>query len=181
MQGFNIAEEGHLAVILPPQSISGFSSAAPINPAVAMKNYKHASILIIAGAEATQDATTLLIYICNSAAGGSPIAIPFNYYLQASGTAYGVAGGDVLGTIQNAPATGLVLSASNLPPNGTIVIEIDANELEGATGGVLTNSLGVDSYVGIGLGSPAAVDLACVVVILSGANYSNVSSPTVTT
>jgi hypothetical protein len=179
MNGFHLSEGGHLAVLLPPQSISGASSATPINPAFSMKNYAHASILIIAGAEATQDATTLLLYLCSSAAGASPIAIPFNYFLQISGTAYGVAGGDVLGPMNSATAAGLVLSAANLSPNGVIVIEIDDRELEGATS-TLAGVLGADSYLGVGLGSPAAVDLACVAVILSGARSANVSSPSVT-
>jgi len=141
-----------------------------------MKNYQHASVLIMAGAEATQDATTLLVYLCSSAAGANPVAIPFNYYYQAAGGA----GNDVLSSIQNAPATGLVLAAGNWPANGLIVIEIDAAELEGATGGVLAGSGGVDSYIGIGLGAPAAADYAAIAVILSGASYGNVSSPSVT-
>jgi hypothetical protein len=180
MNGFNISEGGHLAVLLPPVSISGASSAAPINPAFSMKNYCHATILIIAGAEATQDATTLLLYLCTTAAGGSPVAIPFNYYLQIAGTAYGVAGGDVLGPINSATAAGLVLSAANLPPNGVIVIEIDDRELEAAGTSTLPGVLGADSYIGVGLGAPAAVDLACVAVILSGARMGAVSSPSVT-
>jgi len=180
MNGFHLSEAGHLAVLLPPQSISGASSAAPINPAFSMKNYCHASILIIAGAEATQDATTLLLYLCSTAAGANPVAIPFNYFLQKSGAAYGVAGGDVLGAMNSATAAGLVLSAANLPPNGVIVIEIDDRELEGATGGVLAGVLGADSYLGVGLGSPAAVDLACVAVILSGPRIGAASSPSVT-
>lgn len=176
MNGFNVSEGGHVAVLLPPQSISADSSATPINPAFSMKNYKHASILIIPGAEATQDATTLLVYICSTAAGATPVAIPFNYYFQALGGA----GNDVLSAINNAPATGLVLAAGNFPANGLIVIEIDSDELEGATGGVLNASLGVDSYIGIGLGSPTAIDYASVVVILSGPRFQNVSSPSVT-
>jgi hypothetical protein len=160
-----------------PQNISAQSSATPINPAFSMKNYKHASILIVAGAEATQDATTLLLYLCSSAAGGSPIAIPFNYYFQALGGA----GNDVLSSIQNAPSTGLVLAAGNWPPSGLILIEIDVNELEGATGAPLAGSLGVDSYIGVGLGAPTAADFASVVVILSGARDAYAGSPTVTT
>ena len=178
MNGFSLAEAAHVAVILPPQSISADSSGTPINPAVSMKNYKHVSFLIIPGAEATQDATTLIVYLCSSAAGAGATAIPFNYYFQAAGGA----GNDVLGGIQNAPSTGVVLSVANFPPNGLIVIEMDANELEAAgVGGVLAGSLGVDSYVGIGLGAPTAIDYASVVAVLSGARYAGVKSPTVTT
>jgi hypothetical protein len=178
MYGFNIAEAGHVAVLEVPQNISAQSSAAPINPAVSMKNYKHASFLVIAGAEATQDATTLLVYLCSSAAGANPVAIPFTYYFQALGGA----GNDVLSAKQLATAAGLVLAAGNWPPSGLIVIEIDDAELEAASvGGVLGGSLGVDSYVGIGLGAPTAADFASVVAILSGARYANPQSPTVTT
>lgn len=173
MNGFTVAEQGHVAVLTPPQNITGGVTAQ----AFAMKNYKHASILVIAGAEATQDTGTLLVNICTNAAGATPIAIPFNYYFQALG---GV-GNDVLGKIQNAPATGLVLAAGNWPPNGLIVIEIDANELEGATPAPLAGSLGVDSYLQVVLPSPAAADFACIVAILSGARFANVASPTVTT
>ena len=187
MNGFNIAEAGHVAVLLPPQNITGASSAAPINPAFSMAKYKHASILIIAGAEATQDATTLLLYLCSTAAGANPVAIPFNYYFQTAGGA----GHDTLvGNTaivnspgqgpNNAPATGLVLAAGNWPANGLIVIEIDANELEAATGAPLAGSDGVYSYIGVGLGAPAAADLAAVVVILSGARYAELGSPSVT-
>jgi|HubBroStandDraft_1064217.scaffolds.fasta_scaffold336850_2 hypothetical protein len=179
MNGFHLSEGGHLAVLLPPQSISADSSAAPINPAFSMANYAHASIIIIAGAEATQDATTLILYLCATAAGGSPIAIPFNYCLQASGTAYAVAGGDVLGPISSATAAGLVLSSADWPANGVIVIEIDARELESATA-TFAGVLGADAYIGVGLGAPTAVDLACVLTILSGARMACVSSPSVT-
>src|SRR5580700_1243411 len=152
MNGFNISEAGHVAVILPPVSISGGSGL--INPAFSMKNYKHASILIASGAEATQDTSTITLSLCSSAAGAGPIAIPFNYYFQALGGA----GNDVLSSIQNAPSTGLVLAAGDWPPNGLIVIEIDANELEGATGDGLAGSLGVYSYIGVTINCGAFVD-----------------------
>jgi hypothetical protein len=174
MNGFNISEAGHVAVILPPQSISGGSGL--INPAFSMKNYKHASILIASGAEATQDAATITVSLCSSAAGAGAIAIPFNYYFQALGGA----GNDVLSTIQNALAAGITLAAGDWPPNGLIVIEIDADELEAATGAPLGGSLGVDSYIGVTVGSPAAVDMACVIVVLSGSRYANAQSQTAT-
>ena len=61
------------------------------------------------------------------------------------------------------------LAAGNWPANGLIVIEIDVNELSAATvGGVLDSSLGVYSYVGLTIGSPAAVGTACAMVVLSG-------------
>ena len=176
MNGFNISEAGHVAVILPPVSISGGSGL--INPAFSMKNYKHASILIASGAEATQDAATITVSLCSSAAGAGATAIPFNYYFQAAGGA----GNDVLSTIQNATSSGVTLAAGDWPANGLIVIEIDANELEAAgVGGVLASSDGVDPYIGVTVGCASVVDLACVIVVLSGARFANASSPTVTT
>lgn len=172
---FNISEKGHVAVILPPQSITGGSGL--INPAFSMKNYKHASILIISGAEATQDTLTITLSLCSTAAGAGATAIPFNYYFQALGGP----GNDVLSAIQNATAAGITLAAGDWPANGLIVIEIDANELEAAgVGGVLAGSLGVDSYLGLTINGPTAVDLACVAVVLSGGRFQNVSSPSVT-
>jgi hypothetical protein len=131
-----------------------------------MKYYKHASILIASGAEDTQDAATITLSLCSTAAGANPVA---------------GAGNDVLGgTIQNATSVGITLAAGNWPPVGLIVIEIDVNELEAAgVGGVLAGTLGVDSYVGLTIGPPAAVDPACVVV-LSGGRFQEVSSPSVT-
>jgi hypothetical protein len=175
MQGFNISEAGHIALLLPPQSISGGTGL--INPAFSMKGYKHASIAIASGAEATQDTSTITLSLCSSAAGANPVAIPFSYYFQALGGA----GHDVLSGINNATSAGIALAAGDWPPNSLIVIEIDADELSAATaGGALAGSLGVDSYVGITIGSPSAVDMACVIVVLSGARYEQVSSPSVT-
>jgi hypothetical protein len=171
---FNISEEGHVAVILPPQSITGGTGL--INPAFTMKGYKHATIIIASGAEATQDTSTITLSLCSTAAGANPIAIPFNYYFQALGGA----GNDVLSTIQNATAAGITLAAGDWPPNGLIVIEIDANELAAATGPPLGGSLGINSYIGVTIGSPAAVDMCCVMVVLSGPRFDNVPTPTVT-
>ena len=176
MQGINLSEQAHIAVILPPVNITGGTGL--INPAFNMSNYAHASILIASGAEATQDVSTITVSICTSAAGAGATAIPFNYYFQALGGA----GNDVLSAIINATSAGITLAAGDWPPNGLIVIEIDARELESASvGGVLAGSLGIDKYVGVTINCGAFADFACVMVVLTGASYANVSSPTVTT
>jgi len=167
MNGFNIAEAGHAAVILPPQSISGGKTAQ----AFSMKGYKHASILVAAGAEATQDTSTLVVNVCSDANGDNAVAIPFNYYFQSAGGA----GNDVLSTLNSATAAGLTLAAANWPPNGLIVIEIDANELEAS--GV---ALGTDGYLQVVLGGPSAVDYGCIIAVLSGARDAHVASASVT-
>jgi hypothetical protein len=177
MRGFNIAEQGHVVNLLPPQSITG--GVAQVNPAFKMKLYAHASILILLGAEATQIAGTMQVFLVPSVS-GTGIAIPFNYYFQAAGGA----GNDVLGSIQNALAAGVTLAVGNAPANGLIVIEIDVDELESASGALagtaLAGSLGQDSYISLSLPSAAAANYAAVAVVLSGARESYVSSPTVT-
>jgi hypothetical protein len=167
MNGFNIAEAGHAAVVLPPQSISGGKTAQ----AFAMKGYKHASILIASGAEATQDTSTLVLNVCSDANGDNAVAIPFAYYFQSSGGA----GNDVLSTVNYATASGVTLSSANWAPNALIVIEIDANQLEAS--GVL---LGTDSYLQVVLGGPSAVDYGCIIAVLSGARDAHAASASVT-
>jgi hypothetical protein len=178
MQGWNIAEAGHAVNLLPPQSITG--GTGTISPGFSMKLYKHATIIILLGAEASQLSGNLLVQLLPTAT-GTGIDIPFNYYCQAAG---GAGGDDVLSAINNAPATGLVLSASNAPANGMIVIEIDANELESASGALagtaLAGSLGPDKYVSLVIPSAAAANFAAVVVVLSGAREAYAQSPSVT-
>jgi len=77
--------------------------------------------------------------------------------------------------MNSALAAGLTLALANFPPNGLVIIEIDAHELEAAT-----VTLGSDSYLQVVLGAPAAVDMAAIVAVLSGARLAAVSSPTVT-
>lgn len=173
MNGFNISEAGHAAVILPPQSINGGVTAQ----AFSMHNYKHASILIASGAEATQDASTITLALCSNEDDANPINIPFNYYFQALGGA----GNDVLGSIQNATSSGITLASGDWPPNGLIVIEIDADELEATmASNSLSGSLGVDACLALSIACGAYVDYACAIVVLSGARYANVGSPSVT-
>lgn len=172
MNGFNLSEAGHCVALLTPQSISGGKTAQ----AFAMKGYAHASIVIVAGAEATQDTSTLVVNICSDANGDSPVAIPFNYYYQ---TGVG-AGNDVLSAMQSATSAGLTLSSTNFPAQGLIIIEIDDAALEGATGGVLNGVCGADSYVQVVLGAPSAVDYATIIAVLSGARNAQASSPSVT-
>jgi hypothetical protein len=177
MQGFSCAEAGHVINLLPPQSITG--GVVQVNPGFTLKNYKHASILILLGAEATQIAGTLQVFVAPTVS-GTGIPIPFNYYFQAAGGA----GNDVLSAIQNAPASGLTLAVGNAPANGLIVIEIDVNELEASTGALagtaLAGTLGQDSYVTLSIPSAAAANYAAVAVVLSGARNSYASSSSVT-
>jgi len=178
MQGFNISEAGHVVNLLPPASITG--GTGTISPGFSMKNYKHASIIIALGAEATQLSGNLLVQLLPTAT-GTGVDIPFNYYFQSAG---GAGGDDVLSTINNAPAAGFTMSASNAPANGLIVIEIDVNELESTLGAlagtVLAGSLGQNNYVSLVIPSAAAANFASVIVVLSGARYEEGQSPSVT-
>lgn len=177
MRGINLAESGHIVNLLPPQNITG--GVAQVNPAFSMKGYGHATIIILLGAEATQLSGALQVFLVPTVS-GTGIAIPFNYYFQAAGGA----GNDVLSTIQNALAAGITLAVGDSPPNGLIVIEIDASELESASGAlagtVLAGSLGQDAYVSLGIPSAAAANFAAVCVVLTGARLAYAPSPTVT-
>jgi hypothetical protein len=174
---FVCAELGHVVNLLPPQNITG--GVAQVNPAFKMTGYKHASILVSFGAEAVQLSGTMQVFLVPSVAGVG-IAIPFNYYFQAAGGP----GNDVLSSIQNAPAAGLTLAVGDAPANGLIVIEIDANELESASGAlastVLAGSINGDTYISLSIPSAAAANYAAVTVVLSGARFAYAGSPSVT-
>jgi hypothetical protein len=147
LRGINLAESGHIVNLLPPQNITG--GVAQVNPGFSMKGYAHATIIILFGAEATQLSGLLQVFLVPTVS-GTGIPIPFDYYFQAAGGA----GNDVLRSIQNAVAAGVTMAVGNAPPNGCIVIEIDVNELESASGALagtaLAGSLGQDAYVSLG-------------------------------
>jgi hypothetical protein len=177
LRGINLVESCHIVNLLPPQSITG--GVAQVNPAFQMKGHGHATVIILLGAEATQIAGTMQVFLVPTV-NGTGIAIPFNYYFQAAGGA----GNDVLSSIQNALAAGVTLAVGNAPANGMIVIEIDVNELESASGALagtaLAGSLGQDAYVSLSIPSAAAANFAAICVVLSGARSAYASSPTVT-
>lgn len=167
MYGFNISEAGHVVNLLPPQNITGGVTSQAFN----LKTAKHASIIIALGAVAAEF-TKIILNLCSNASGAGATAIPFNLYIQPTGGA----GNDQLGSIQSISAAGYTPAEG---ANVVYVIEIDANELEAA--GVGIGGDGTDSYLNVQLTNGANADYACILAVLSGLRFAEVSSPTVTT
>ena len=177
MNGFNVAEAGHVVQVIPPQNITG----GIVGQAFSMAKYKHASIIILIGANASAATKIVLSVGTATAAVGSAVAnataIPYNLYSQTT------VSGDVLSAIANVAAAGQT-------PTGNAetfyVIEIDANELEAANtinteDTVLGDSLGVFNYLQLSITNGANADYVAAVAILSGSRYANVASATVIT
>ena len=153
MQGFNIAEMGHVVNILPPIDING----GAFGDVFSMRRYGHVSIIVQVGVSAAAF-TKIIVEECTSFAAAGNTAIAFSIYKEET------AAGDTLGARTAVLAAGLTPSA-----NDTImyVIELDARELSDASQFVrlsLTNASG-NSVI------------ASAVAILSGARYGEVQSP----
>jgi hypothetical protein len=150
----NIAEQGHVVNILPPQSIT----AAATSDIFSMKNYAHATIIVTAGAT-NADAGNITIEECDDFTPTTDTAIDFNYYAETT------VAGDTLGArTLAAAATGIDVSGND---NITYVIEIDAREL-------------TDGFPCLELkwSAPGGATLVSAVAILSGSRYAGTESPT---
>lgn len=154
MFGFNIAEQGHVVNILPPQSIT----AAVTSDVWSMKNYSKCTIIVTAGAT-NADAGNITLVECDDFVPTNTTAIDFSYYAEET------AGGDTLGARTAAvAATGIDVSGND---NITYVIEIDANQLaDGRPNLQLKWSI------------PGGATLVSAVAILSGAKYGGTLSGT---
>lgn len=154
MNGFNVAERGHVVNALPPQSITG----AVTSDVWSMKNYSRCSIIVTCGAT-NADAGFVTIEECDDFTPTNDTAIDFSYYAETT------AAGDTLGARTAAlAATGIDVSAND---NITYVIDIDAAELS-------------DGYPNLILkwSAPGGATLVSAVVVLSGAKYAETESPT---
>lgn len=150
----NIAEQGHVVNILPPQSIT----AAVTSDVFSMENYAHATIIVTAGAT-NADAGNITVEECDDFTPTNDTAIDFNYYAETT------AAGDTLGVrTLAAAATGIDVSAND---NITYVIEIDAREL-------------TDGYPCLELkwSIPGGATLVSAVAVLSGSRYAGTESST---
>jgi hypothetical protein len=156
-EGFAPAQAGHVVNILAPVDITGGKTAQ----AFSMKNYAHATILLLIGVAAAAF-TKILVNKCTDAAGDGATAIPFNLYTQESpGVSH-----DVLSA--RTPVT----AAGYTPANASgifYVIEIDAKELDQT-----------HSYVQLQLTNGVNSVIAGAAAVLSGARFAEVQSPTVT-
>ncbi|KKM71629.1 hypothetical protein LCGC14_1428710 [marine sediment metagenome] len=153
MQGFNIAEMGHIVNILPPIDITGGVDADVFS----MENYGHATIIIQIGVSSAAF-TKIIVEECTAIDGTGATGIAHAIYKEETAL------GDTLGARVAALAAGTTPSA-----NDTIfyVIEIDARELSADSPFIqlsLTN--GVNSVI------------ASAVAILSGSRYGGDQSAT---
>ena len=149
MQGFNIAEGGHVVNVLPPISVAGGVTGDRFT----MENYAHATIIVQLGVSAATP-PTIIVKECTAASGGTATAIAYNYYAEET------ASGDTLGAKTAATTSGIAPSANN---NIFYVIELDARELS-------------DGYpwVEVSLSNASASStIASIVAILSGGRFNH--------
>lgn len=152
-KGFVLSEMGHVVQALAPVDITGGKTGQ----AFSMKNYKHASILVLIGVSAAAF-TKILLNACTDAAGDNPTALPFEIYTQET------AAGDVLSARTDVAAAGYTPSAND---GIFYVIEIDASELPQGS-----------PYLQVQLTNGVNSVIAACVAILSGARYEEAQSPT---
>lgn len=156
MKGFNVAEQGHVAVGSYPISANGLTTLDAIN----MEGYSHLSVIITTGAT-NGAAITVTAYNSTDASATSADAIAFNYYLETTAST------DVLGARTLSSTTALTFGNDSIS-NQMAVIELDASEL--ADG---------HNWFNITLNGAATTTPISVVYILSGARYAGPESPTV--
>lgn len=154
MQGFNIAEMGHIVNILPPINIAGGVECDVFS----MENYAHATIIIQVGVSAAAF-TKIIVKECTAIDGTGATAIAFSVYKEET------AAGDTLGARTAVAAAGVTPHA-----NDTIfyVIELDARELSD-----LSHFIEVELTNGSGNSV-----IASAVAILSGSRYAQGINPT---
>lgn len=153
MNGFNIAEAGHVVNVLAPVSISGGKTGQRFST----KNAAHVSILVHFGVFGAALPTAILVKGCTAASGGTATAIPFRYYLATSGgTATDTTSPPVVAT-----AAGILAAVLGKIDATYILIEIDTVELVSALGDGYP-------YLEVSITDSGNVTYAGILAILSG-------------
>lgn len=156
MNGFHIADAGHVVNILTPQSISGGVTAQ----AFSLKNAEHVSIILQFGVFGSALPTAILLNACSSAAGAGATAIPFRYYYNNTGGT----SNDVLTGGGVVAATGILAAAMVKNNAQFLVIEVDAAEID-----FLGDSNGSDfPYLQLQITDSGNTTFASAVAVLSG-------------
>lgn len=155
-KGFNIAEEGHVAIGQYPVSMNGVTTLDAIN----MEGYAHLSAIIVAGAT-NGGAVTYTVKASTDASATSADSIAFNYYSETTAST------DILGARTAATTSGFA-GVNDSVSNTFHVIEIDASELPDG-----------HNWVNITESGAATTTPGCVVYVLSGARYGSPESATV--
>lgn len=145
MAGFNVVENGHVVTLLAPQ----YLGAAGTSDIFSMKDWSHASIIVLGGAGS---ATTLTLYECQGFGGTGATLIGFRYAQEET------AAGDVVDAVlATATTAGVAIGTAT---GIFTVIELDAAELSDGY-----------QYVRLNASDPGTSKLIGAVAILSGGRF----------
>lgn len=156
-RGYNIAQEGHTVLILPPASISGGATGQIFS----MKNAAKCNILIGWGALAAAEGAVQL-FACTDLAGDNAIAIGFDRFQQVAAGP----GNDVLAPRQAVPAAGYL---PNDVANTVDVLHVQADQLP----------MGYP-YLKLTIADGTNVDYGVAFALLSGVRYQGESNQSAT-
>ena len=168
MQGFNVAEAGHVVQVLPPISISGGKTGTRFK----MHNAGHVSILVMIGAMAAVP-TAMFVKVCKDSSGTGATAIPFRYYKSKSN------GATVDQTSPPLVAAATGITAFDAAPNQFYLIEIDAAEIDSTGDASQTTDF---PWIEWSITDGGNVTIMSVAAILSAQRYQSqgTSQPTAT-
>lgn len=151
---FFLPQSGHLAMLLPPQDVTGGKHSAAFNFSL----YSHVSLIVGIGVSAAAPGA-VTVEACTAADGTGATAIPFNVFKQEATAS------DVLGPLTLCAAAGFIPPATD---NIFYDIEVDATSIP--TG---------FKYLRVSIADAANSCIAVVFAVLSGARYAGDQSPTV--
>ena len=144
-KGFVIAEQGHLVQLITPQSLA----AATTSETLSMENWGHATFIVNCG---IGSALTLSVGECTAFTGSGRTAVTFRHAEEATGP------GDILDAAL-AWASSVTIASTTAATGGTVVIEIDGDELSDGYQFVQLNTTTVGAKI---LGA---------IAVLSGGRY----------
>jgi hypothetical protein len=168
-KGFWVAQDGHLALVIPPASYT----AAVVSKRFNLALWAHASVILQFGAAGgPTGAITVKVY--EAVTGGSGVAIPYRLVkFEQSSTPFDVATNNPLtnNSIFNELAAGYTPSAD--AADAMYIIEIDAADLLAAANGTY-----VEIDIAVGSMGTTAQEISGVAVLSAGRNTSD-QSPSV--
>lgn len=155
--GFNLAEQGHVAVLVQPQDINGGVNGDRFH----MQDHDHVSILLSVGVSFAAFTVDLAAFA--AATGGAGTALGFRSYAEETSL------GDVLEAGVDQPSTGFTTSAND---NIFYVIEVSAEQLPKTSGTPLP-------YLELQLGNPGGATFVAAYALLSGSRYGGINTRSV--
>lgn len=156
-KGFNIAEQGHVAVYRYPVDLDSSQQAAQTTDWLNFGKHSHVSIIVALGV--TGAAVVVKLQSADDASGTNPTDMAFNVYKAET------ADSDVAGARAAVASTGLTCSGNN---GIFYIIEVDAAELPQG-----------QPFLGVHIADPAAATIGCVIAVFSGPRYGGPQSATV--